>query len=176
MLKLDSEIDIAQFFNWWGGQLSFLLPQKFMDALARGKSLIVVEVGTKHAKLSYINHEQETPLGEFEFNELAKEEIHSLIQSNSQYSDAKIVLRVPENLSIIQDVFLPAAAEDNLHQVMSYELDRYTPFHKEQVYFDVIKIGPANNNALIHLVLILVQKKSLEDMYEQCLSLGLQPF
>ncbi len=176
MLKLDSEIDIAQFFKWWGGQLSFLLPQKFKAALARGKSLIVVEVSVKHAKLSYINHEQETPLGEFEFNELAREEIHSLIQENNQYRDARIVLRVPEILSIIQDVYLPAAAEDNLHQVMSYELDRYTPFNKEQVYFDVVKIGPANNNALIHLILILVQKENLQGMYEQCLSLGLQPF
>ena len=62
----------GQFFKWWGGQLSFLLPQKFLDALARGKSLIVVEVNTTSAKLSYINHQQETLfLGEFEFNDLA---------------------------------------------------------------------------------------------------------
>ncbi len=176
MLKLDSKIDFAQFFKWWGGQLSFLLPQKFLDALARRKSLIVVEIKVASASISYINYQQEIFLGKFEFNELAKEEIHNLIASNNQYSDAKIVLRVPENLSIIQDVFLPAAAADNLHQVMSYELDRYTPFNKEQVYFDVIKIGPANNSALIHLVLILTQKASLDVMYEQCLGLGLQPF
>ena len=177
MLKLDKEIDLARFFKWWGGQLSFLLPQKFLDALARGKSLIVVEVNTTSAKLSYINHQQETLfLGEFEFNDLAKEELHSLIENNSQYSDAKIVLRVPGQLTVIQDVFLPAAAADNLHQVMSYELDRYTPFNKDQVYFDFIKMGPANNNTLIHLILILVQKTSLDTMYERCLSLGLQPF
>ncbi|MCK5356236.1 MAG: pilus assembly protein PilM [Methyloprofundus sp.] len=176
MLKLDSEIDIAGFFKWWGSQLSFLLPQKFLDALARGKSLIVVEVKATAIKLSYIHQQQETFLGEFEFNDLAKEELHGLIASHSQYSDAQIVLRVPEHLSVVQDVYLPAAAADNLHQVMSYELDRYTPFNKDQVYFDVVKIGPANNNALIHLVLILVRKTSLETMYEQCLSLGLQPF
>jgi len=176
MLKLDNEIDLAQFFKWWGGQLSFLLPQKFLDALARGKSLIIVEVKTKTAKVSYINHQQESFLGEFEFNDLARDELHSLISNNSQYSDAKIVLRVPESLSVVQDVFLPAAAADNLHQVMSYELDRYTPFNKDQVYFDFIKIGPANNNTLIHLVLILVHKTSLDTLYKQCLSLGLQPF
>ena len=176
MLKMDSEIDIAAFFKWWGSQLSFLLPQKFLEALARGKSLIVVEVKITAIKLSYINQQQETFLGEFEFNDLAKEELLSLITNNSEYSNAQIVLRVPEHLTVVQDVFLPAAAADNLHQVMSYELDRYTPFNKDQVYFDFVKIGPANNNALIHLILILVRKTTLDTMYEQCLSLGLQPF
>lgn len=176
MLTLDSDIDIAAFFKWWGTQLSFLLPQKFLDLLARGKGLILVEIQATTTKLSYINHQQETFLGEFEFNDLAKEELHSLIASSRQYSDAKIVLRIPRELSVVQDVFLPAAAADNLHQVMSYELDRYTPFNKDQVYFDFIKIGLVNNNALIHLVLVLVQKTSLETMYEQCLSLGLHPF
>jgi general secretion pathway protein L len=71
-------------------------------------------------------------------------------------------LRVPEDLSVMQDVFLPAEAESNLHQVMTYELDRYTPFNAGQVYFGFIKLGPANNKALIHLLLILVKKDSPE--------------
>ena len=176
MLSLDSEIDVSLFFKWWWQQLSFLVPRKFLDALARDKSLLVVEVNSETAKVSFVKHQQETLLGEFACNELAKEELQSLIASNKQYSDAKVVLRVPEALSVTQDVFLPAAAESNLRQVMTYELDRYTPFHEEQVYFDFIKLGPANNKALIHLLLVLVKKSSLETLYQQCLSLGLKPF
>lgn len=175
MLSLDSNIDLALFFKWWGGQLSFLVPQKFLDAVSRGKSLIVVEVQATTAKLSYLNDEQETALGEFEFNDIAKEALHQMIEKNSNYRNAKIVLRVPKSQSVIQTVFLPVAAADNLQQVMSYELDRYTPFTKEQVYFDVINQGVANNKALLQLVLVLVQKNSLDTMYQQCLSLGLQP-
>ena len=176
MLNLDSEIDVSLFFKWWWQQLSFLVPQKFLDALARDKNLLVVEINSASARISFVNQQQETVLGEFEFNELAKEELQSLIASNKEYSDAKVVLRVPEALSVTQDVFLPAAAESNLRQVMTYELDRYTPFSAEQVYFDFIKLGPANNKALIHLLLVLVKKDSLEGMYQNCLSLGLQPF
>ena len=176
MLNLDSEIDLSLFFKWWWQQLSFLVPRKFQEALARDKSLLVVEFTPVTAKISFVKQQQETALGEFAFNELAKEELQSLIASHKEYSDAKVVLRVPENLSVMQDVFLPAAAESNLHQVMTYELDRYTPFNVEQVYFDFIKLGPANNKALIHLLLILVKKDSLENMYQHSLSLGLQPF
>ena len=176
MLNLDSKIDVSLFFKWWWQQLSFFVPRKFLDALEREKSLLVVEIDSAKAKISFVNNQQETALGEFEFNELAKEELQSLIANNKQYSDAKIVLRVPEALSVTQDVFLPAAAEGNLYQVMSYELDRYTPFKADQVYFDFIKLGPANNKALIHLLLVLVKKDSLESMYQHCLGLGLQPF
>lgn len=176
MINLDSEIDVSLFFKWWWQQLSFLVPQEFLDALARDKSLLVVEINAASARISFVNQQQETPLGEFEFNELAKEELQNLIASDKQYSDAKVVLRVPADLSVTQDVFLPAAAEGNLYQVMSYELDRYTPFNAEQVYFDFIKLGPANNKALIHLLLVLVKKDSLDSMYQHCLSLGLKPY
>ena len=176
MINLDSEIDVSLFFKWWWQQLSFLVPQKFLDALARDKSLLVVEINAASARISFVNLQQETLLGEFEFNELAKEELQNQIASDKQYSDAKVVLRVPADLSVTQDVFLPAAAEGNLYQVMSYELDRYTPFNAEQVYFDFIKLGPANNKALIHLLLVLVKKDSLDSMYQHCLSLGLKPY
>lgn len=176
MLNLDSEIDVSLFFKWWWQQLSFFVPRKFLDALARDKCQLVVEINSETAKVSFVNQLQETQLGEFEINELGKEEVQSLTSGNKEYSDAKIILRVPEALSVTQDVFLPAAAEANLRQVMTYELDRYTPFHAEQVYFDFIKQGLANNKALIHLLLVLVKKSTLENMYQQCLSLGLQPF
>lgn len=176
MLSLDSDIDVSLFFKWWWQQLSFFVPQKFLDALARDKNLLVVEVKSEIAKVSFVSQQQEILLGEFEFNELAKEELQGLIASNKQYSDAKVVLRIPENLAIKQDVFLPAAAEGNLQQVMTYELDRYTPFKAEQVCFDFIKLGPANNKALIHLLLILVKKESLETAYQNCLNLGLHPY
>lgn len=176
MLSLDSDIDVSLFFKWWWQQLSFLVPQKFLEALARDRNLIVVEVNPKTAKVSFIGQQEKILLGEFAFDELAKEELQTLIASQKQYSDARVILRIPEKLSVKQDVFLPSAAEDNLEQVMSYELDRYTPFNAEQVYFDFIKLGPANNKALTHLLLVLVKKPSLDHDYQQCMKLGLQPF
>lgn len=174
MLKLDSDIDIGLFFKWWGQELSFLLPQKFREAL-KGKGLLVVEVFTEMAKVSHVTDEQEVLLGEFAFNALAKDELQGIIENNAHYSDLEIVLRVPEPFSVKQDIFLPVAAESNLYEVVGYELDRYTPFTKEQVYFDVIKLERVNNKTLIHLVLVLVKKSSLELMYEHCLTLGLKP-
>jgi general secretion pathway protein L len=174
MINLDSNIEVRPFFKWWAQQLSFLLPASFREAV-KGKGFLVIEISGQHAQLSYINNEQQKLLGEFEVNALAKEELQSIIASHVDYQDLEIVLRVPEHLSLKQDIFLPVATEANLLQVIAYELDKYTPFTKEQVYFDIIKLGPAKNKALLHIVLVLVKKSSLDTMYQHCLTLGIKP-
>lgn len=174
MFKLGSEIDVTQFFKWWGQELAFLLPQKVRDAF-KAKGLLVVKVSDLSATVSYESGEQQELLGKFECNALAKEELQNLIQSKAQYRNAQVVLRVPDNLSVIQDIVLPAAAESNLAQVISYELDRYTPFTKEEVYFSYIKQGSKKNKVQLPIRLVLVKKATLDAMYEQCLNLGLKP-
>lgn len=43
-------------------------------------------------------------------------------------------LRLPAGKALRTAIALPLAAESNLHEVISYELDRHTPFTAEQVY------------------------------------------
>ena len=174
MLKLDSEIDVTRFFKWWGQELRFLVPQKVYDAF-KAKGSLVVHIKDNGATVSYAYGENQELLGEFDVNALAKEELQNLIQGNTNYSDAKVVLRVPEHLSVIQDIVLPAAAESNLEQVIAYELNRYTPFSKEQVYYSYIKRNLENNKVQLPIRLVLVKKTTLDAMYEQCISLGLKP-
>ncbi|MDF1584263.1 MAG: PilN domain-containing protein [Methyloprofundus sp.] len=174
MLKLDSEIDVTRFFKWWAQELKFLLPQKVYAAF-KPKGLIVVQIKDSRAIVHYTYDQQHELLGEFDANALAKEALQNLIQANANYSDAKVVLRVPEHLSVTQDIILPAAAESNLEHVIAYELNRYTPFTKEQVYYAYIKLSAKNNKVQLPLRLVLVKKSTLDTMYQQCISLGLKP-
>jgi general secretion pathway protein L len=50
---------------------------------------------------------------------------------------------------------LPLAAEDNLRQVLGFELDRQTPFRSDQVYFDfrIAKRDPASRQMQVELAL-----------------------
>lgn len=175
MLDLKSDIDISQFFTWWGQELSFLLPNKFRKSLARGKGYLIVEISLDKTKVSYQNREQKDLVGNFKHNALAKEELQNIIKSNQQYKDAEIILRIPKELSVRKDVYLPAAAESNIQQVLTYELDKYTPFNKDQVYFDFVKLDKEKNTNHIHVLLILVKKATLDGMYKSCLNLGLKP-
>ena len=178
MINLNSEIDIGDFFRWWGHELSSFLPQKIRDTFSHDNGQLVIEIDTfsNTAKVSYSNDKQEEVLlEELEINALAKQEIQNLIESDQRYKEADCVLRVPAELATKQDVFLPAAAEADLRQAITYELDRYTPFNKDQIYFDTIKIEQEKNKAQLHLILLLVKKTTLDDMYSACLNLGLKP-
>jgi len=175
MMNLNSEIDLSRFFSWWGGELSSFLPATFRERLSSGKGFLVVELHAGLARIAYANRERESFLGTFPPNALAREEIQDLIENEPLYKEAECVLRVPEKLTIKQDVYLPVAAEGNIRQALTYELDRYTPFNKDQVYFDYIKLDQENNKTHLHLLLLLVKKKTLDDMYQASLKLGLTP-
>ena len=49
---------------------------------------------------------------------------------------AEICLGIPKAWSIFQVVELPAAVRENLPDVISYELDRLTPFGRDEAYYD----------------------------------------
>src|SRR5262249_28882279 len=48
----------------------------------------------------------------------------------------RVFFCVPAARCLRRDLPLPAAAEDKLRQVLSFEMDRQTPFKADQVYFD----------------------------------------
>ncbi len=171
MLNLDKEIDIAQFFRWWGQELRACLPKKIQETFkAQGRLIVLLEQGKV---LVHYHHEGITEkLAELELNALAKEDLNNIIQ---RYKDTMVVLRIPKNQAVSQDIFLPAATEENLAQVMTYELDRYTPFTAKEVYFSYIKLGYTENKATLHLRLVLTKKETLENLYEQLVNLGLKP-
>lgn len=48
----------------------------------------------------------------------------------------RCVVHVDDSLRLNKTVRLPLAAEENLRQVLSFEMERHTPFHADGVYFD----------------------------------------
>ena len=49
----------------------------------------------------------------------------------------QVVLVLPDDQVLRRTVELPLAARENLREVVSFELDRYTPFAAEDVMFDL---------------------------------------
>ncbi len=47
-----------------------------------------------------------------------------------------VMLCVPKAWSVIREAELPAAARENLAEVVSFELDRITPYSSDEAYFD----------------------------------------
>jgi general secretion pathway protein L len=75
-----------------------------------------------------------------------------------------LFLGIPGSKVIFKRITLPAPTEENLKEVLGYEMDRYTPFALEDVFFDYKIVARDEAHDSIH-VLLMVVKKSVIDYY-----------
>jgi Tfp pilus assembly protein PilN len=80
---------------------------------------------------------------------------------------------VPQEHAIVQQVFLPAAAQDNLRQVLDYEIERQLPFKRDDIYYDFLPAGKKGDKLSVYV--FAIPKKSLDGVLALFESLGIKP-
>ncbi len=146
------------FFAWWGRELLACLPARWRAFLAerpeallldrQGDELVVWrEKGDAATEYARIRRElaPEAQVAEFQRLRGALDDPH-----------AKTVFCIPADRVLTRMLSLPAVATDNLRQVLTFEMDRQTPFKADQIYFDSRAVGrdASGRNAQVELVLI----------------------
>ena len=149
---------LPRFFAWWGGELLACLPARWRAVLSeRSESLllhldgdsIVVWREKGGTEREYARIRRDLP---------ADEQAAEFRRLRGAIDDPAVrtVFVIPAERVLTRMLSLPAAAEDNLRQVLGFEMDRQTPFKAEQVYFDSRVLGrdASGRNAQVELVLI----------------------
>jgi general secretion pathway protein L len=177
MLNLNSTIDLnfRQFFRWWKRELGFLVPEKIKQFVNDKQGFIIVRPEGNQLVLTYTRGGQIEPLATLDRGS-KDPAFHGLYEKDERLAKANIILRLTGQDAIQKELSLPAAAKENLYQVVAYELDRYTPFKAEQVYFAVKPLGGINEPGQIRVMLILTTKEALDGLYEDIKAMGLSPF
>jgi len=78
------------------------------------------------------------------------------LHSQADDADLRRFYCIDARRTLRRSISLPAAAEDNLRQVLAFEMDRQTPFKADQVYFDYIvaERSAAERNLQIELTVV----------------------
>ena len=71
-------------------------------------------------------------------------------------------LVLPQSEVLRRRVTLPLATEENLRQVISFDLDRQTPFNAANAFFDVKIESRDNFTAMLHAQLAATPKAEIE--------------
>ena len=82
-----------------------------------------------------------------------------------------VILDLPADTVLVQHLALPLAAARDLHQVMDYELDRFTPFTADQVHY-VVRRDRVSGEQL-WVTLALVRREWLQACLDTCSAQGL---
>jgi general secretion pathway protein L len=88
-------------------------------------------------------------------------------------SGVQQILLLPPSMVLVQSLQLPLAAARDLHTVVGYELDRFTPFDASQLYF--VARQDKRSGAFIQVTLVAVLCERLDAVLSECVAQGLQP-
>lgn len=155
---------LPRFFAWWGGQLLACLPARWRAVLSeRSESLLLDLQGEEFvvwrekgdSVREYARIRRGTPVEEqaAEFRRL---------RNAIDDPDVRTVFVIPPGRVLSRTLSLPAAAEENLRQVLAFEMDRQTPFKSDQVYFDSRVLGHDANGRTAQVELVLIPRGQLD--------------
>lgn len=175
MLKLDFPLVLENFFRWWGAELLTFLPEKGRALLRRDSERLVALPSGDAVSLLLESVEGERALGVFAFDEEGRRLREEVLAKDPLLRNPERVLRLRRGQALRKLITLPAATEENLRQVAGFEMNRYTPFHADQVFYDVRVIDRNSAANQITAELVFIPRKSLEALYEEMVAWGFQP-
>lgn len=89
--------------------------------------------------------------------------VHALLKLAGGGPDAPLALALPPRQVLRKELQLPLAVEENLRTVLQYEIDHYTPFRSDQVYFDYRVLQRDLGLGKIKVLLGVVPRQVVDD-------------
>lgn len=160
------------FFDWWLQQLLELLPSGVARAIARRGDAVILDLDGEAARL-LVRRDGATALmrqakpDESGFRELA--------QALATIEDLPktIMLRLPPASALCKAVSLPLAAKRNLRAVLGFEMDRETPFARNEVYWDFAVRQEDKAAGKVHADLFIVPRAVADPIVESLHAAGI---
>lgn len=168
---------LHQFLIWWRDELVLLLPERLRAAFRYEREWLAIIPGDGELLFWRCGGDAPAELGRLDLSDelpLARQQI-ARFQSELDNSEARMVLCLPGEQSLSKRLTFPAATEENLRQVLAYEMDRQTPFKADQVFFDYRVVGRDLQRRRISVDLLLSPRREVEDLLHALQDRGLQP-
>lgn len=173
-LSTNIDFDIKRFFLWWGRELAFWVPEKLRQALSDKSGYVFLTVIGETLQITRMTEEDKQTVAELAITEQGLAQYQTLMDENTDLEKAHCILRLTSEQAIKKILYLPVAAKENLNQVVAFELDRYTPFKTEQVYFSVKQLSKETNGQ-IKVLLVVTPKTTLDSICLELNNAGIYP-
>jgi general secretion pathway protein L len=156
---------LPRFFAWWGRELVSLLPERWRAQLAERTDALLLEAQGGELVAWRQSGERTRELARISLAEPIDVQKAAFARLRNQLDDPdlrRFYCIAPER-TLRRHINLPAAAENNLRQVLAFEMDRQTPFKADQVYFDYrVSVAPGSERTL-SIELTVVPRAQLDN-------------
>lgn len=155
-----------------------MVPQRVLRLLAPPVNELVVEPLGTRLVLRRRNGGGQTELGAIEVEGVEPEAARAALLpllADLDLGKMQVALRLPASRALRKLVDLPAAAEENLRQVLAFEMDRLTPFSADSVYYDVRVVERDPETRRIKAALTVLPRAAVDPAVDLLRRLGLDP-
>jgi len=148
---------VTRGWHWWLAEIEGLLPANLRQIIETGKQRLVVAADGDDFLMQHGNAEQMEEIGRIRAAADAATAI--ALPDNVRQT----ILLLPPDSVLSRALTLPLAAEENLREVLSFEMDSQTPFTADQVYYDFFVTGRSPANKTLSLQLYVTPRGIVDD-------------
>jgi general secretion pathway protein L len=164
-LSFDRDSPLGRFWHWWSGELIALAPQWLRQSGAGAANSLMIEVTPQAIVLRRWLAEGLSEQGRIELqagghstDSVAFQALFSKLHKRGE----GVSLCLTEAQYLAKQIELPLAADENLRQVLGFEMDRLTPFKPEQVYFDFRVLHRDNQKNRLTVKLVAAPRHAVD--------------
>jgi general secretion pathway protein L len=169
---------VAAFFGWWFGELAALVPGWLRRRVRHSAEYLVFDVSGDEIVVQRIAGQSHRELGRIPAqpgDETAEAMAVSALVGRLNLDRLDVVLRLAAGNALRKSLHMPLAAADNLREVLSFEMDRQTPFTADQVYFDYHISARHPGTQRMDVELLACPRGDIDAAIERAAKWGVQP-
>lgn len=138
---------VGQALGWWLGALGGLVPGVLRRALAPRRPVLLARPGAQGVELAREGALAALP-----------GPLRQRLAAAVRRGRAEVVLAIPAAQAARRRIELPLVAEGDLRPLLGHEIDRLTPFQRDEVLFDHVVLGRRPGHGKLDVELIFAPR------------------
>lgn len=165
---------ISRFFLWWFGELAACVPTRLRVLFRRRPAILALTLSNEDVAFTLNRSGSSRHLGRIRLGAGVepRRAVAPLLRGIS-LRDLDVAMNVPADRVLRRRVILPLAAQENLREVLSFEMDRHTPFKASEIAFDYRVIRVDHESKRLDVDLAVVPRELIEQAGRIAESFGL---
>lgn len=167
----------AEFVAWWLAELRAMLPPRVARFFAPPINEVMIEHDGSRLLLRHRTRSGERLLGEVPTDGDA-EMVRTALRDTLREVDLQrvlVALRLPGALALRRIIELPEAAEENLRQVLAFDMDRLTPFTADAVHFEAHVLDRDREARRIRVEFMVLPRSAVDPAVDTVRRFGVEP-
>lgn len=164
---------ILRFFTWWLAELAACVPGRVRRFFRRRPAALVLTPSDGCVAFTLHRNGHSHDLGSIPNPAPEPRRALAQLARGTSFRNLDVIVTLPEHSVPRRSVTLPLAAQENLREVLGFEIDRHTPFRAGEVAFDYRVTVADRDSEQLAVDLAVVPRELLEEASGLAKSFGL---